>query len=183
MLKKLPKRDKNGQISLMALCQIIDEKRPWWWWFCRGGQANAYAWITHQCYAFCRMMPFWWKWPFDPCDLCDPGWIFNVITYVEGVKVMHMHKSRVNATQSVGLDAFLVKMTFLTPVTHQDLWPHHCLCMSSGSGISHCDQVWSKSDVGKYVKKTCCQKKEWKKQKRVIRSCGCASRIKKKGNK
>ena len=33
MLKKLPKRDKNGQISLMALCQIIDEKRPWWWWW------------------------------------------------------------------------------------------------------------------------------------------------------
>ena len=30
---------------------------------------------------------------------------------------MHMHKSRVNATHSVGLDAFLVKMTFLTPVT------------------------------------------------------------------
>ena len=25
----------------------------------------------------------------------DPGWIFNVITFVEGVKVMHMHKSRV----------------------------------------------------------------------------------------
>ena len=33
MLKKLPKRDKNGQISLMALCQIFDEKRPWWWWW------------------------------------------------------------------------------------------------------------------------------------------------------
>ena len=30
---------------------------------------------------------------------------------------MHMHKSRVNATRSVGLDAFLVKMTF------GPLWP------------------------------------------------------------
>ena len=29
---------------------------------------------------------------------------------------MYMHKSHVNATHSVGLDAFLVKMTFLTPV-------------------------------------------------------------------
>ena len=30
---------------------------------------------------------------------------------------MHMHKLHVNARYSVGLDAFLVKMTFLTPVT------------------------------------------------------------------
>ena len=28
---------------------------------------------------------------------------------------MHMHKSRIDAKYSVGLDAFLVKMTFLTP--------------------------------------------------------------------
>ena len=42
---------------------------------------------------------------------------FLTITFVEGVKLMHMHKSRVNAMYSVGLDAFLVKMTFLTPVT------------------------------------------------------------------
>ena len=34
---------------------------------------------------------------------------------------MHVPKSRVNATDSVGFDAFLVKMTFLTPVTHPDL--------------------------------------------------------------
>ena len=31
----------------------------------------------------------------------------------------------------------------------------------------HYDQVWSKSDVGKYVKKTCCQKKKERKGKRV----------------
>ena len=30
---------------------------------------------------------------------------------------MHMHKSRVNATRSVGLDAFLVKMTFWPQMT------------------------------------------------------------------
>ena len=41
-----------------------------------------------------------------------PGQIFNVITFVEGVKLMHMHESCISATYSVGLDAFLVKMTF-----------------------------------------------------------------------
>ena len=30
---------------------------------------------------------------------------------------MHVRKSRIDAKYSVGLDAFLVKMTFLTPVT------------------------------------------------------------------
>ena len=36
---------------------------------------------------------------------------------------MYMHKSRVNATYFVGLDAFLVKMTFLTQVTfHPFKW-------------------------------------------------------------
>ena len=30
---------------------------------------------------------------------------------------MHMHKSRINAKYFEGLDAFLVKMTFLTPMT------------------------------------------------------------------
>ena len=53
-----------------------------------------------------------------------------------------------------------VKMTFWPLWPHHDVWPHQCLCVSSGSGIGHCDQVWSKSDVGKYVKKTCCQKKK-----------------------
>ena len=42
----------------------------------------------------------------------DPGLIFRVITFVEEVKLMHVHKSRVYATYSEGLDAFLVKMTF-----------------------------------------------------------------------
>ena len=41
-------------------------------------------------------------------------------------------------------------------------WPltHPCLCMSSGQGTCHFDQVESKSDLGKYVRKTCCQKEE-----------------------
>ena len=51
----------------------------------------------------------------------DPGQIFNVIfnviTFIEGVKLMHMHELCINATHSVGLDAFLVKITFVTPVT------------------------------------------------------------------
>ena len=57
-------------------------------------------------------MTFWPLWPPN-----DPGQFFNVITFVEGVKLMHMHESRINATHSVGLDAFLVKMTFWP------LWP------------------------------------------------------------
>ena len=40
----------------------------------------------------------------------DPGRIFRTITFVEGVKLMHMHESP--EAYSVGLDAFLVKMTF-----------------------------------------------------------------------
>ena len=56
---------------------------------------------------------------YTPVTQNDPVWFFNVITFVEGVKVLHMHKSRVNAMHSIGLDAFLVKMTFWWP-----LWPH-----------------------------------------------------------
>ena len=55
--------------------------------------------------------------------------------------------------------SFWWKWHFWPQWPHRDLWPHHCLYVSSGSGIGHCDQVWSKSDVGKYVKKMCCQKK------------------------
>ena len=54
---------------------------------------------------------------FCPSDPKWPRTIFNVITFEEGVKLMHMHESRINATHSVGLDAFLVKMTFWP------LWP------------------------------------------------------------
>ena len=42
----------------------------------------------------------------------DPGRIFRTITFVEGLKLMHVRKFRVNDTYSEGLDAFLVKMTF-----------------------------------------------------------------------
>ena len=58
-------------------------------------------------------------------------------------------------------------MTFLTPVTHRDLWPHHCLCVISGLDVGHCDQIWLKSDVGKYVKKTCCLKEAESSKKQV----------------
>ena len=42
----------------------------------------------------------------------DPTQFSRPITFVEGVKLMQMNKSRVNAMHSVGLGAFLVKMTF-----------------------------------------------------------------------
>ena len=38
--------------------------------------------------------------------------------------------------------------------------------MSSGQGTGYCDQVWSKSNVGKYVKKMCCQKERKQKEER-----------------
>ena len=41
-----------------------------------------------------------------------PDDIFRTITFVEGVKLMHMYKSHFNAMYSVGLDTFLVKMDF-----------------------------------------------------------------------
>ena len=64
---------------------------------------------------------------------------------------------------------------------HRDLWPHHCLCVSSGSGTGHFDQVWSKSDVGKYVKKACCQNNLCNQSN--TRPCGCAGRVKKQKRK
>ena len=41
----------------------------------------------------------------------------NLITFVEDLKVYHIHKSRDHAMLSVGGVAFLVKITFFTPVT------------------------------------------------------------------
>ena len=55
---------------------------------------------------------------------------------------------------------FWWKWRFWPQWPYPDLWPHYCLCLSSGQGTGLSDQVWSKSNVGKYVKKTCCQKKE-----------------------
>ena len=57
-------------------------------------------------------MTFWPLWPPN-----DPWLIFTTIIFVEGVKLMHVRKSRVNATHSERLDGFLVKMTFWP------LWP------------------------------------------------------------
>ena len=39
--------------------------------------------------------------------------------------------------------------------------------LSSGQHTSHFDQVKSKSNVGKYVKKTCCQKEEERRKKKL----------------
>ena len=50
----------------------------------------------------------------------DPGLIFRTINFVEGVKVLHMHKSHVDATYSVGLDAFFGENDHLTPLTPND---------------------------------------------------------------
>ena len=120
-----------------------------------------------QCYVF------WRTWClFGENDLLtpvtpnDPWWIFRTITFVEGVKLMHMHKSRINAKYFVGLDAFWWKWPFWPQWPHPDLWPHHCLCLSSGQHTGHCDQVWSKLDVWKYVKKTCCQKERRRRRRR-----------------
>ena len=63
---------------------------------------------------------------------------------------------------------FWWKWPFWPQWPHSDPWPHHLLCVSSGQGTGYFDQVWSKWDVGKYVKKTCYHKKKQKlKQKRV----------------
>ena len=86
---------------------------------------------------------------------------------------MHMYESRVNATSIVGEEAFSVKITFFDPFDpHRDIWPHHCLRVSSGLGTGHFHQVCLKSDVGKYVKKTCCQKKLCYQSN--TSTCGCA---------
>ena len=52
--------------------------------------------------------------------------------------------------------------------------------MSSGQGTGHYDQIWSKSDVGKYVKKTCCQKKIKKKGEtsKIQKPAGDSGRLK-----
>ena len=43
--------------------------------------------------------------------------------------------------------------------------PFWCLlCVSSGQGTGHFNQVWSKSNVGKNVKKTCCKKEKEKEE-------------------
>ena len=52
-------------------------------------------------------MTFWPLWPQMTSD--D---FFRTIPFVEGIKLVHVHKLRVNATYSEGLDAFLVKVTF-----------------------------------------------------------------------
>ena len=50
-----------------------------------------------------------------PVTPYDPGQFFNVITFVEGVKLMHMHESCISATRSGGLDAFFGENDFFDP--------------------------------------------------------------------
>ena len=45
---------------------------------------------------------------------------FRTITFVEGVELLHMYKSQVNAMQSEGLDAFFGENYLLTSVTTID---------------------------------------------------------------
>ena len=83
-------------------------------------QADAPVWDLWSCYVIST-----WYSNFSENDLLTPvtpnvpGWIFMTITFVEGIKLMHMHKSRVHTTYFVGLHAVLVKMTFLTQVTFE----------------------------------------------------------------
>ena len=45
----------------------------------------------------------------------------------------------------VAIFIFFMWMTFFSfwpQWPHRDLEPHHCLCLSSGQGTGHCDQVW-----------------------------------------
>ena len=84
----------------------------------RGCIADAHVWVLWSCYVtWISYSIFSENALLNPVTPNDPGYFFNVITFVEGVKLMHMHESRINATHSVGLDAFLVKMTFWP------LWP------------------------------------------------------------
>ena len=81
-------------------------------------QADANIWVLWSCYVTRTIYSI-----FSENDLLtpvtpnDPGLIFRTITFVEGVKLIHVRKWCVNATYSEGLDAFLVKMTFWP------LWP------------------------------------------------------------
>ena len=48
----------------------------------------------------------------------DPGLIFHLITFVEGVKLLHIHKLHVNATYSEGRDAFFGENNHIDPTDH-----------------------------------------------------------------
>ena len=61
---------------------------------------------------------------------------------------------------------FWWKWPFWPQWPHRDLWPHHHWSLSSGQGTGHFVQVWSESDVEKYVKKACCQKERKKKERK-----------------
>ena len=60
----------------------------------------------------------------------------------------------------LGLDAFLVKMTFLTPVTFILTSDPIIVLHDSGSGTGHFDQVWSESDVGNMWKRRVARRKK-----------------------
>ena len=135
-----------------------------------------------QCYVF------WRTWClFGENDLLtpvtpnDPWWIFRTITFVEGVKLMHMHKSRINAKYFVGLDAFLVKMTFLTPMTSDPIIVCAWVVVNIPVTVTKFGQNWM---YGSMWKRRVARKKERRKkeeergnEKKTV-SCGCAGRIK-----
>ena len=70
----------------------------------RQSQADGHVWVLRSCYTTWTSYRI-----FSENDLLaalTPKSKFEPISCVEGVKLMHMHKSRVNATYFVELDSF-----------------------------------------------------------------------------
>ena len=84
-----------------------------------GSQADQHVWvIVGHTEQHRRVIAFLVKMTFRPqWAQITPDNFFRIITFVEGVKLLHLHNSRVSATKSEGLDAFSVEITFSTPVT------------------------------------------------------------------
>ena len=130
-----------------------------------------------QCYVICLSWNFFLNfekydtlWPLTPLGgVVWQGhcWLFWSFDYCLQDDIVSFH--------FVAIFIFFMWMTFFIfwpQWPHRDLEPHHCLCMSSGQDTGHFDQVnikKIKSDVGKYAKKTCCQKKETSRKQKPAR--------------
>ena len=73
----------------------------------RGSQADQHVWVLWSFYVTWTSYSILGKIAFDPCD---PTWnwmiFFKVISFVEGVKLMHIHELRDLTLLSVGGVAF-----------------------------------------------------------------------------